>query len=352
MLHQVEFRAMGCRMLALLSLPMGVSYSFTGRSERKNMSSGQDDANAEGSLPLYQIEKIGPFLSEETDAAGLEQVPLYFEEVEQALSRFQPDSELQRLNRSGGLPFAASDVLLDALESALESAEETEGLVHPLLLDAMEAAGYDASFEAMRKDGPAVNRSVAAAPHWRMIGLDRRRQTVQLPAGSRLDLGGSAKGWAADRALDNLSAFGSALVDAGGDIAARGLRADGTPWPVSVENPWDAEHPLCLLALCGGGLATSGRDYRVWRRGGETQHHIIDPRTGKPARTDVLTATVAAPSARKAEAAAKAVLIQGADAGMRWVEERDELAALLILENGDFRISARMRDMVWEEMLA
>jgi FAD:protein FMN transferase len=281
----------------------------------------------------------------------LSQVPRWFEEWEQILSRFRPDSELQQLNRSEVEKVVVSGTLMEVLAAALRSAEETDGLVHPMMLGAMEAAGYDRTFDTLPRedDTPAYS---ARIPDWRCIRLNRSLNTVQLPAGGRIDLGGTAKGWAADHAAARLSAAGPALVEAGGDVAVSGLRADGSPWPVSVENPFDAEHPLCLLAVCGGGLATSGRDYRVWRRGGEMQHHILDPRTGRPAQTDVLTATVAAPSARRAEAAAKMALLLGADEGLRWVERHDEFAALIVLEDGTYRKSTHMKEMLWEGMLA
>jgi thiamine biosynthesis lipoprotein len=295
--------------------------------------------------------RMSAALDAEMDPYGtLMSVPEWFEKWEQALSRFRPESDLQRLNLAHGKPIAVGDTLLEALEAARQSAEETDGMIHPLLLNAMEAAGYDRSFEDIpsETDGPADRPALA---DWRAIQLDRRAGVAQLPANGRVDLGGTAKGWAADRAIERLQLIGPALVDAGGDIAVSGMRTDGTPWPISVENPFDAEHDFCLLAMCGGGLATSGRDYRVWMRGGEQQHHILDPRSGRPARTDVLTATVAAPTARQAEAAAKMALILGREAGLRWIEAREDLAALLILEDGSYFMSARMLEMRWEGML-
>jgi FAD:protein FMN transferase len=287
--------------------------------------------------------------AEESAGGGVDEVPVWFSEWEKVMSRFQEESELQQLNRAHGLEIPVSATLMEALEAALQSAKETNSLVHPLMADAVEASGYDRSFFDMAfvDETPARTTTV---PDWRAIHLNRRRGTVRLPANGRVDLGGVAKGWAADLAVRRLSVFGPALVDAGGDLAVSGMRADGSPWLISVDNPFNAEHPLCLLAVCSGGVATSGRDYRVWMRGGELQHHIIDPRTGYPARTDVLTATVAASTARKAEAAAKAMLILGAEAGIRWAEAQENLAALLILEDGTFLQSVHMKEMVWEEV--
>jgi FAD:protein FMN transferase len=279
---------------------------------------------------------------------GLETVPVWFDQWEQALSRFQPESELQRSNREAGTPWPASAVLLEATNAALRSAAETDGLAHPLLLDAMQASGYDRSFDALVEDEyPVASASIF---EWRSVSVDLENRTIRLPRGGHLDLGGSAKGWAADKAVERLSVEGAALVDAGGDIAVSGLRADGSPWPIAVENPFDADRPLCTLAVCGGGLATSGRDYHAWKRGGKWQHHILDPRTGRPALTDAYTVTVAAPSAREAEAAAKAAFILGMREGLDWVEAREQLAALFVAEDGNICMTSRMQEMLWEEI--
>ena len=141
-----------------------------------------------------------------------------------------------------------------------------------------------------------------------------------------------------------LAAAGPALVDAGGDIALSGPRASGAAWPIGVASPFEPAADLEVLLLRGGGVATSGRDYRRWERDGARSHHLIDPRSGLPAATDVLSATVAAPSARAAESAAKAALILGGAAGLAWLEER-ELAGLLALEDGRVLRSRRLADL-------
>jgi thiamine biosynthesis lipoprotein len=126
-------------------------------------------------------------------------------------------------------------------------------------------------------------------------------ETIRIEPGMRLDLGGIAKGYAVDRALPLLSPAGPSLVNAGGDLAV-----SGGSWPVAIEG---AE---LTLALTSGALATSGRDRRQWRRGGEEQHHLVDPATGRPAQTPVLRATVFAPTAVEAEVLAKVAFLTGA----------------------------------------
>jgi thiamine biosynthesis lipoprotein len=163
-----------------------------------------------------------------------------------------------------------------------------------------------------------------------------------LPPGVRLDLGGIAKGWAGVQAMERLRQFGPTLVDAGGDIAVSGPRADGSPWPIGVANPFAPEELLEVLLIARGGVATSGCDYRRWRQGAVWRHHIIDPRSRQPAATDVLTATVIAPQLRLAETGAKVALILGSVEGLAWINARPHLAGLLVHADGTVIRSARM----------
>jgi thiamine biosynthesis lipoprotein len=301
-MQERSFRAMGCQMLALVD---------------------SDDPRA----------------GEQLAAA-----PGWFEEWEQQLSRFRPDSDLSRLNAAAGKPTAVPPALWSVIGLAIQAAQQSEGLVRPTLLGALEAAGYNRSFEQIGQAGaaPAVLAKPAQPADWRTILRDPRSHTVTLPAGLRLDLGGVAKGWAADQAAQRLAAAGPALVDAGGDIAVSGPMADGSPWPIAIANPLAPDESLGTLLLVRGAVATSGRDYRNWRRDGAEQHHIIDPRTGQPAQTDVLAATVVAPDGPTAEVAAKVALILGSRAGLAWLDTRPTLAGLLVLADGQVRHSRRI----------
>jgi thiamine biosynthesis lipoprotein len=293
------FRAMGCQMLAVID---------------------RDDAPA---------------------AARLADVPGWFEDWEQQLSRFRTDSALSQLNASGGRAVVVPPALWQVLGVALEAARLSDGIVQPAVLAALEAAGYDRSFEQVAAQGIA-ERTPEQTTDWRSIAIDRRSGVVRLPSGMRIDLGGIAKGWAADQAALRLAKAGPALIDAGGDIAVSGPMADGAPWPIAIASPFAPEESLGLLLLVRGAVATSGRDYRRWTRDGVEQHHIIDPRTGRPAQTDVLSATIVAPDGPSAEMAAKVALILGSRAGMAWLDARPTLAGLLVLADGRILHSRRI----------
>lgn len=278
----------------------------------------------------------------------LAEVPRWFEEWECRLSRFREDSELSKLNRSEGREVQVSPVLWEVLQLALHAARSSDGLVSPTVLDALVVAGYDRTFEALQSSGsPTPHPAPTPGASWRTVTLDEYVRAVCLQPGVRLDLGGVAKGWAADRAACRLAEHGPALIDAGGDIAVSGPMADGSRWPIGVADPHDLGGQIATLALDGGAVATSGRDYRRWERDGEARHHIIDPRTGRPAETDVLSATIVAPTAREGEVAAKVALILGSDEGLDWIEARPTLAALLVLDDGTLICSSRLRNYLW-----
>jgi thiamine biosynthesis lipoprotein len=306
-MRQHEFRAMGCQMLAALDTEAPASTKW------------------------------------------LADVPGWFTDWEHRLSRFRDDSELAELNRHSGGPMQVSDILWEVIKTALQAAQRSHGLVTPTILAELELAGYDRSFDMIGAQAPAGSPPPATpSGDWNAVVLRLGSRSICLPPGVRLDLGGVAKGWAADRAARLLGAHGPALIDAGGDIAVSGAMADGSPWPIGVADPIEIDGQIELLLLPSGGVATSGRDYRRWRQGGSWQHHIIDPRTGRPAVTDVLSATVVASSAREAEMAAKTALILGSRAGLAWIEARPSLAALLVLDNRQIVRSRRLERFTWQ----
>jgi FAD:protein FMN transferase len=223
-----------------------------------------------------------------------------FERLEQVMSRFRPGSELARLNREGRLDHASPD-LVRVVELALEAREQTGGRFDPTVHDAVVAAGYDRSFDAVPRESGSPRPHHSGSAHVPCGGGARvDGASIVLAPGTRLDLGGIGKGYAADRAAEVLAVAGPCLVNAGGDIAVR-----GGAWPIGVT-------PELTLELTRGGMATSGRDRRRWLRDGEERHHLIDPETGLPARDTPLRVTVVAGSATAAEVAAKAVFL-GAD---------------------------------------
>ncbi|HVC86641.1 MAG TPA: FAD:protein FMN transferase [Gaiellaceae bacterium] len=236
-----------------------------------------------------------------------------FDRLEALLSRFRDDSELSRLNRDGSIDAGPDLQRLVAL--ALEARERTGGRFDPTVHDALVGAGYDRSFEDVPGDSAEPPRAARCGGDVRIDG-----GRIVLGDGVHLDLGGIGKGYAAERAAELLGIAGPCLVNAGGDIATR-----GGAWPVGVET---ADGTM-TLELHAGGLATSGRDRRRWRKNGREQHHIIDPSTGEPAETDLLRVTVIARDAVEAEVEAKVIFLSGSRAAAH-----TELSTILVTDDG------------------
>lgn len=264
--------------------------------------------------------------------------------IDAACSRFRADSELRSLDNSGGRPTPVSPLLAEALAVALRAARLTAGLVDPTVGEAMSTIGYDRDFALVAGHGPALTLRVRPVPGWRRVSLDPARRVVTVPPGVRLDLGATAKAFAADRAADRLgAALGcGVLVSLGGDIAfggptpARGwvIRVQDTPSRLS-DPP---RGPAVTVRLRGGGLATSSTSARRWTRGDVMLHHLVDPLTGLPAASPWRTATVHAATCVDANTASTAAIVRGAGAEL-WLADLG-LPARLVTVDGAVRTVA------------
>lgn len=254
-------------------------------------------------------------------------VAAVFARWEAAFSRFLPESELSRVNASQRAALRVSSLFAHALGVALQIAEATEGLVDPTLGTALAHAGYDRDFALLPEDGllgPAVPSRLREV---RLDGLILRRTP-----GLVLDLNGVVKALAVDEAIATLP--GDGFVSAGGDLATRG--------PVDVGLPCGG-----AVRLVRGGLATSGVATRSWRRGGERQHHLIDPRSGRPARSPWRVVTVSGAHCLDADAAAKAAFLLGDD-GPDWLDARG-LAGRFVRPDDTVHLNAAWQDALGRE---
>ncbi len=254
---------------------------------------------------------------------------------EAALSRFDPRSDLSRLNAAAGRWVEVDHRLLAAVRAALRARDETGGRFDPTVLPALVAAGYDRSFD----DLPV--RPASALDGWRAgaaVETDPERGRVRIERGAALDLGGIGKGFAAGRALEAMlraaPGLEGGLVDLGGDIAVGGSPPDGAVWRVAVADPRLPGRTLATLGLTGGGVATSGRDRRRFGPG-RSLHHLIDPATGAPAGEGPLTVTVVGPDPARVEAHATALAISSLDRARDHLARFPELAALYVPSEGE-----------------
>ena len=275
--------------------------------------------------------------------------------LHRALSRFAPDSELTVLNARDAEDVPVSSVLLGAIEAALFAARLSGGLVDPTILPELERAGYAAS--RVGHEPADLREALATAParrpaaprasaDWQRIHVDGNRMTVRLPAGARLDLGGSAKGMAVDLAARMLASSATFAIDAGGDIRLGGTRP--APRVVNIAHPLhDADaHSFQLRA---GAIATSGLRTRTWKTPDGYAHHLIDPASGEPAWTGVIQATALAATALEAETLAKTALLRGPHAGRTLLARH---GGALILDDGELLVAGNLATSTPAEAIA
>lgn len=283
-------------------------------------------------------------------AALAAQVQQAIEEMQRTLSRFDPDSELSLLNSRSGEWVTASTNLLRAVQAAIFAAQLSGGLVDPTLAPHLEHAGYARSRAGLA--APDLGVALAAAPlrrpagaatgaHWKRIEVDPSRRAIRLPAGVRLDLGGSAKGLAVDMAAGLLAECQAFAVDAGGDIRLGGTAP--AQRIVEIADPF-RERSAHLFALDVGAIATSGMRTRIWSTDRGYAHHLIDPATGAPAWTGVAQATALAPTTLEAEVLAKTALLRGPRAGQEVLARH---GGALVLDDGELILAGALASGTW-----
>ncbi len=254
------------------------------------------------------------------------------------LTRFTTTSDLARLNAARSIRVPIRPTLGSVIDWGRAAEGLTDGIVDIALLDARLAA------ERPDEPFPLAPGPSAASRRWK-LQRGRRSSLVERSAGLRFDLDGVAKGWLADRALGRLDGYPAAVVDADGDIAIR--LGVGERWGFGVADPRAEGTDLAILELAAGrgagegwfGLATSGTSIHRWVHDGRLAHHLIDPRTGRPARTDVVQATVLARSAREAEALAKTAVILGSAAALARLDRPGIDGALLLTDRDELLLT-------------
>lgn len=254
-----------------------------------------------------------------------------------AASRFRADSEISRLNAAAGAPTQVSPLLVRVIAVALGVAAITDGIVDPTVGSAMNTIGYDRDFdEVVHADVRTARAEASPAPGWRSVRLDRESSVVTLARGVRLDVGSSAKAFAADETAE-LAARETGtgvLVNLGGDIAVAGTPPeDGWRVRVTDDHAATVDAPGQTIAITAGGLATSSTTVRAWSVAGTPMHHIVDPRTGLPAPVVWRTVSATGPTCVAANAATTAAIVLG-DGAVPWLRRHGFPARLVARDGG------------------
>ena len=258
------------------------------------------------------------------------------DDVARSASRFHAGSDLLRINASSGHLVPVAPLTVRLVTAALDAARTTDGAVDPTVGRALQAAGYDADIEVVRRRGATADKPGHSAPlrlagNWHQVVVDHDARLVGVPPGVHLDLGATAKAWTADEAAGRVAEeFGlDVLVGLGGDVAVAG--PGRRQWQVSVTEVEGGDQPAPTVSLSSGGLATSSITARRWAGA----HHLIDPRTGFPATGPIRTASVWATSCLQANVLSTAAIVWGARAETQLANRG--ATARLVTRPGDLR---------------
>jgi thiamine biosynthesis lipoprotein len=264
--------------------------------------------------------------------------------VDRGMSNWREDAEIVRFNRKGSSdPVRFSPETRRVIAAALVLARETGGSFDPTVGPLMKLWGFWGDQGPTDPD-EAEQARVRGRVGWRHLAWDEGGRLVRRVPGVELDLSAIAKGYAVDAVVNEMLPDRplGILVEVGGEVRAVGTNARGEPWRVGIEDPLAPGVRLgAVVALTGGALATSG-DYRQAHiLEEERRPHVMDPRSGRPVRNGVASASVLAPTCMEADAVATALMVLGAEDGLAWVEDRPWLEALLLLRTAEGSVERR-----------
>lgn len=268
----------------------------------------------------------------------MKQLWAFADELEQLWTRFEPASDVMRLNWSEGKPTTVNPSTIALIEAMREGHAITQGSYDPTLLPDVLAAGYTTS----QVDPARVTTLPASAQSpGNLASIRIEGNTVTMPRGTTIDAGGIGKGLAADLLVERARAAGAwgVMAELGGDIAVWGQAPDGQGWHLGIENPAVPEQHLDVVSLAQGGIVTSSQLKRRFGSGADSTHHLVDPSTRLSAETNVHTATVLAGSAARAETLAKRAFVENSDQFLSWLPTVGA-AGFVLMADGSTRESA------------
>ncbi|MBI5888264.1 MAG: FAD:protein FMN transferase [Deltaproteobacteria bacterium] len=279
--------------------------------------------------------------SEARAKEGFDAVTSEMDRIEKEMSEWIEGTHVSNINKNAGIkPVTVPDELFKVISASITISDLSNGAFDVTwagmrgLWDFRPGHERVATDEEIKKILPLIN--------YKNIEIDAVKRTVFLKKrGMAMGLGAIAKGYAVDMAAQTLYKLGikNAIVKAGGDMRVQGLNEEGKPWEIGIKHPRNKEKLIAKLPLSNISISTSGDYERYFMKGGVLYHHIINPRTGKPAR-GVQSVTILAPDTMTSDGLSTAVFVLGADEGMKLVERLKGVAALIVDDKGEVRYSS------------
>ena len=268
---------------------------------------------------------------------GIEEVT----RLENLLSVTKPESDVAKANKNGDTPLSEETASL--LQTAKDLSQETNGLFDVTVYPAVKAWGFTRDENRV----PNTEELTALLPLINSNAIRIRDNTVTLKKGMEIDLGGIAKGYAADTVATNLEQNGctGGILSFGGNVKTIGTKPDGSLFQIAVQDPNNATNTLGTLSVGGNtAVVTSGDSQRYFEKDGVKYHHILDPRTAAPAKSDLSSVTVVCASATRADAFATALYIMGLEEGLSFVNQKEDIEALFVTKQGEIKPSNGLQE--------
>jgi thiamine biosynthesis lipoprotein len=277
---------------------------------------------------------------EELATMAIQQAFQEIRRLENLMSIHIPDSEVSKINQAAGKDrIPISEELMAVIQRSLYWSEKTAGAFDITIGPAQELWDFDAP------SLPSGNSIADAIKNIDYRKIQLEEQNIFLPEKEmRLNLGAIAKGYAVDKAIDILkkNKIQSALINAGGDLKSIGKRSDQLNWRIGLQHPRNSESLLASFSISGNAVATSGDYQKYFEQNGKRYHHILDPKTGYPATTGSMSATVIAKNVMDADALSTAIFVLGSEKGIALLDSLDDVEGLIVDINEEARFSKNM----------
>lgn len=275
------------------------------------------------------------------EEALLEQAEQYILQLEGSLSVTDENSEIYQLNQRGTIDLSEDAAQL--LEQGLALCQMTNGVLDLSIYPVLRSWGFTTGDYRV----PEENEIAALQEYvnYKNISIDRESGTVTLAEGMQIDLGSVAKGYTGDRLARLFEEGGvtSGLLNLGGNVQTIGAKPDGSPWRVAIQDPETAEN-LAVLEVVDQAVITSGGYERFFEENGQTYWHIIDPATGYPARSGVISATIIGDSGLICDGLSTALFVMGVEAASEFWREHGGFEAVLVTDDDRICITEGLED--------
>lgn len=268
------------------------------------------------------------------------------ERVDALMSTYKPESELSRVNKHAGMgPVKVDPEVADTVGMALDIARETGGAFDPTVGPLVKLWGI--ASKGGRVPSPGDIEATLGLVDYTQVVVDWQASTVFIKKpGMSMDLGGIAKGYASDRAAESLvkSGIPGGIVAVAGDLKLFGTHEDGTGWAVGIQHPRDKSKVMARFELSDRAISTSGDYERYFIKDGIRYHHIIDPRTGYPAR-GFMSVSVLSQASYMADSLATGLFVMVPDKAFAFAKAHPELDVMMVKSDGEKMATGMFRDM-------